>query len=228
MKAKILLLEDDPGINQLLTMQLKADNYDVVQAFDGEEAIKAFDKTFHLAILDIMVPKVDGFEVLEHIRKSSVIPIIFLTARNEDLDKMKALGLGADDYVTKPFSVIEVIYRCKAQLRRYLQYGNRKKPTELHHGDIYINKTDCIVTFQGEEISLKVKEYELLIFFIENIGQVFTKQQLYEKVWGYEFYGDDNTVMVHISRLREKLHDNPRNCKYIRTIKGIGYRMERQ
>lgn len=228
MKMKILLLEDDPGINNLLTRQLRAENYDVVQAFDGHEAMEVFDNTFQLAILDIMVPKADGFQVLDHIRKTSIIPIIFLTAKNEDLDKMHALGLGADDYVTKPFSVIEVVYRCKAHLRRYLQYGNRNTRTELELGDIYVNKTDCRITFKNEEITLKVKEYELLVFFMEHVGQVFTKQQLYEKVWGHEFYGDDNTIMVHISRLREKLHDTPKNSKYIRTIKGIGYRMERQ
>ncbi|MCH4887975.1 response regulator transcription factor [Acidaminobacter sp. JC074] len=227
MKAKILLMEDDPGINNLLTMQLKSEGYDVTQAFDGNQATDLFDDSFHLAILDIMVPIKDGFEVLEYIRKTSHIPIIFLTARNEDLDKMRALGLGADDYVTKPFSVVEVVYRCKAHLRRYFQYTPMTDNHVLTVQEITLDKTTCEVVFKGQVINLNAKEYEMLVFFMEHPGQVFTKQQLYEHIWGDDYFGDDNTIMVHISRLREKLGDSPKNSKYIKTIKGLGYRLEK-
>ncbi|MBI9013510.1 MAG: response regulator transcription factor [Clostridiales bacterium] len=229
MKSKILLLEDDLGINNLITMQLQAEGYDVIQAFDGLEAINLFDQTFDLAILDVMVPIKDGFEVLEHIRKSSIIPIIFLTARNEDMDKMRALGLGADDYITKPFSIIEVIYRCKAHLRRYLNYSNPENNVSdiIKHGDICMQKSTFEATLNDESLNLSVKEFELLWFFIEHVGQVFTRQQLYEQVWDAEYFGDDNTIMVHISRIREKLGENPKHPKYIKTIKGLGYRMEK-
>jgi len=227
MSAKILLLEDDQGINNLLTMQLKAAGYEVIQAFDGEEAINLFNDQINLAILDIMVPKKDGFEVLDYIRKTSMIPIIFLTARNEDLDKMRALGMGADDYVTKPFSVVEVVYRCKAHLRRYFEFSSINQEEVLTHGDIELNKKTYEVFFNGETLNLNVKEFDLLTLFIEHVGQVFTKQQLYERIWGEEYFGDENTIMVHISRLRDKLGDNPKQAKYIKTIKGLGYRMEK-
>jgi len=229
MKSKILILEDDLGINNLITMQLHSEGYEVIQAFDGQEAINLFDNTFDLAILDIMVPIKDGFEVLEHIRKSSIIPIIFLTARDEDMDKMRALGLGADDYVTKPFSIVEVVYRCKAHLRRYLNYSNptNELSDSVTHGDIYMQRSTFEATLSDEPLNLSVKEFELLWFFTEHIGQVFTRQQLYEHVWGAEYFGDDNTIMVHISRLREKLGENPKQPKYIKTIKGLGYRMEK-
>ncbi|MGX8795308.1 response regulator transcription factor [Fusibacter sp. JL298sf-3] len=227
MNGKILLLEDDRGINDLLTMQLRAEGYDVLQVFDGKSAIEAFDETIDLAILDVMVPKCDGFEVLSCLRQKSTIPIIFLTAKNEDLDKMRALGMGADDYVCKPFSVVEVVYRCKAHLRRFFQYAGKPDAEVLVHGDIRLNKRTFEATFRGAPLPLHVKEFELLAYFMTHVGQVFTKQQIYERVWGENYYGDDNTIMVHISRIREKLGDNPKSPVYIKTIKGLGYRMER-
>lgn len=226
MKTKIMILEDDPGINQLLATQLAAEGFEVLQAYDGEEAINLFDSTVDMAVLDIMVPKKDGYQVLEHIRTISHIPILFLTARNDDLDKIRALGLGADDYVEKPFSLIEVIYRCKAHLRRYKQYHNTTESI-IYHGELCLNRQTFEVTYKNQPLTLNLKEFELLAFFMNNIGQVFTKQQLYEKVWGEDYFGDDNTVMVHISRIRDKLKDDPKKPKYIKTIKGLGYRMEK-
>ncbi len=140
-----------------------------------------------------------------------------------------ALGLGADDYITKPFSMIEVVYRIKAQVRRYYEYnqnGKKELPTLLNHGDLELNTKDFTFTKAGRVVELSVKEFEMLSFFMHHVGQVFTKHQLYEQVWGEEFYGDDNTVMVHISKLREKIGDSSKNPKYIKTIKGLGYRME--
>lgn len=229
MGNKILILEDDFAINQLLANQLKTEGFEVIQSYDGEEALRHFSDSIDLAILDIMVPKLDGVEVMKRIRETSVIPIIFLTAKDEEIDKIMALGLGADDYITKPFSMIEVVYRIKAQVRRYYEYnqnGKKELPTLLIHGDLEMNTKDFTFTKDGRVVELSVKEFEMLSFFMRHVGQVFTKHQLYEQVWGEEFYGDDNTVMVHISKLREKIGDSSKNPKYIKTIKGLGYRME--
>lgn len=231
MKSTILVLEDDININNLIKMHLTKEGYKVIQAFDGKEAMELFDTDIDLAILDIMVPFHDGFEILDYIRKRSQIPVIFLTAKDEDSDKVLALGLGADDYVTKPFSVIEIISRCHAHLRRYLEYsGNHNKTTLLSknilkNGDIKVEVNNYKTTKGNNEVSLSVKEFKLLVYFIENVGQIFTKKQLYEQVWEENYFGDDNTIMVHISRLREKLEDNPKAPEYIKTIKGLGYRM---
>lgn len=229
MNNTILILEDDFAINQLLSNQLKKEGYEVIQAFDGEEALSKFSSTIDLAILDIMVPKKDGLSVLNEIRKISKIPILFLTAKVEEIDKVLALGLGADDYITKPFSTVEVVYRVKAHLRRYYEYNLDKEasPDILVHGDLELDMKSFTFKKNGEIVDLGVKEFELLSFFLTHVGQVFTKHQLYEKVWADEFHGDDNTVMVHISKLREKIGDTPKNSKYIRTIKGLGYRMEK-
>jgi len=230
MTYTILVLEDDFAINQLLTTQLKTEGYRVVQAYDGEEAITLFNDKIDIALLDIMVPKKTGIDVLNHIRKTSVIPVLFLTAKGEETDKLVALGMGADDYITKPFSVIEVMYRVKAHIRRYYTYNkkNNEQSTEISHGDLILNINDFTVYKNGALLELSVKEFELLQLFMENVGQVFTKHQLYEKVWNEEYYGDDNTVMVHISKLREKIGDNSKSPKYIKTIKGLGYRMEKK
>ena len=229
MSNTILVLEDDFAINQLLSTQLKNEGYKVIQAFDGEEAIEVFNNQIDLALLDIMVPKKDGVAVLQHIRKISVIPVIFLTAKGEETDKLIALGLGADDYVTKPFSVMEVMYRVKAQLRRHFTYNKKEvvDHEELVHDDLRINLKTFTLLKAGRPVELSVKEFELLAYFIQHPGQVFTKHQLYEQVWGDTYYGDDNTIMVHISKLREKIGDTTKNSKYIKTIKGLGYRMEK-
>lgn len=226
MKIKILVMEDDRGINNLIKMHLKGEGYEVVQAFDGAEAIEKFTPDISLAILDVMVPEKDGFEVLSCIRKSSEIPVIFLTARGADEDKVLALGMGADDYVTKPFGMGEVISRCKAHLRRYIEYSGRELEGAITNGNIRIEK-EAFKAYRGSSLlSLSAKEFKLLTLFMENQGRVFTKRQLYEHVWEEYFLGDDNTIMVHISRLREKLEENPKEPEYIKTIKCLGYRME--
>ncbi|MCT4633016.1 MAG: response regulator transcription factor [Firmicutes bacterium] len=231
MNNTILVMEDDLAINNLLSSQLKNEGFNVIQAFDGEEAIRLFNENIDIAILDIMVPKLDGIQVLTHIRKTSVIPVLFLTAKGEEMDKILALGMGADDYITKPFSMMEVIYRLKAQVRRYYAYNNTaNKALEkeiLKHGDLELNTKDYTLKKDGISIELSVKEFDLLKLFMQNIGQVFTKHQLYEQVWEDDYFGDDNTIMVHISKLREKIGDSPKNSKYIKTIKGLGYRMEK-
>lgn len=228
MNGKILLLEDDRDIHHLITLHLENEGYQVVGAFDGQDALEKFDDSILLAVLDVMVPRIDGIEVLRRIRETSTIPVLFLTAKTDETDKLTALGIGADDYITKPFSVMEVLYRVKAHLRRNYQYNG----TNQNVGNIYSHKGvemdihKKTVTVEGEEVLLNAKEFELLQYFLENPGRVFTKKQLYEHVWDDLYYGDSNTVMVHISRLREKLGDDKKEPKYIRTIKSLGYRLE--
>lgn len=228
MSKNILILEDDFGINQLLTSELKNHGFNIVQSFDGEEAIANFNDHIDLAILDIMVPKTDGLEVMKYIRENSNIPILFLTAKDEELNKIHTLGLGADDYITKPFSMIEVLYRIKAQLRRYYDYNHKQeRQVILKYKDLVLNSETHTLKKGDHFVDLSVKEFELLEALMSNLGQVFTKQQLYEQIWQEEYYGDDNTVMVHISKLRERIGDSSRNPTYIKTIKGLGYRMEK-
>lgn len=230
MSSTIMIMEDDENINNLLKMHLVKEGYQVIQAFDGKQAMDLYNENIDLAILDVMVPVHNGFEVLNLIRSKSEIPIIFLTAKDEDADKVLALGLGADDYVTKPFSVIEVISRVKAHLRRYLKYSGKQgsiSDNVILNGKIKLEKSTMRVFNDEKEISLSSKEYKILLFFMENLGHVFTKRQLYENVWEDEYYGDDNTIMVHISRLREKLENDSREPEMIKTVKGLGYRMEK-
>jgi len=228
MNGKILLLEDDRDIHNLLTLHLENEGYRVVGAFDGLDALEKFDDSVHLAVLDVMVPKIDGIEVLKKIRETSTIPVLFLTAKTDETDKLTALGIGADDYITKPFSVMEVLYRIKAHLRRNYQYNgaNQNVGNIFSHNGIEMDIHKKTVSVDGKEVLLNAKEFELLQYFLENPGRVFTKKQLYEHVWDDLYYGDSNTIMVHISRLREKLGDDKKEPKYIRTIKSLGYRLE--
>ena len=181
----------------------------------------------HLAILDVMMPVMDGFNLLRKIREHSTIPVIFLTARTDDMDKVLGLGLGADDYLAKPFSINELVARVGAQLRRNHEYlSMMKKPEErITYGNLCIDKEKCCVYKDGEPIELGAKEYKLLLHFIENPEKVFTKRQLYNAVWDEEYYFDDNTVMVHISRIRNRIEDDPQKPKYLKTIRGIGYKL---
>lgn len=228
MNGKILLLEDDRDIHHLITLHLQNEGYQVVGAFDGRDALEKFDDSIHLAILDVMVPLIDGIEVLKRIREKSTIPVLFLTAKTDETDKLTALGIGADDYITKPFSVMEVLYRVKAHLRRNYQYNstNQNVGSIFSHRGIEMDIHKKTVSVEGKEVLLNAKEFELLQYFLENPGRVFTKKQLYEHVWDDLYYGDSNTIMVHISRLREKLGDDKKEPKYIRTIKSLGYRLE--
>ena len=227
MNGKILLLEDDRDINALLTLHLENEDYEVISVFDGREALDRFDDSVHLAILDIMVPYIDGFDVLKKIREKSTIPVIFLTSRTDEIDKLAALGIGADDYITKPFGVMELIYRIKAHIRRSYEYNHLAGSLTdvLKFKDIEMDTQKKQVTVSGREILLSAKEMDLLQYFLEHPGHVFTKKQLYEHVWGELYYEDDNTIMVHISRLREKLGADKKAPKYISTIKSLGYRL---
>lgn len=223
----ILIAEDEKDIRDLVSLHLSKDDYKVFEAENGIEAINIFESNkIDLAILDVMMPRLDGFAVIKKIRESSTIPVIFVTARGEDMDKILGLGLGADDYMVKPFSPLELTARVQAQLRRYYKYTNSQNITELVLGDLTLDKESCTLHKSQNRVELNAKEFKILEFLMENKGKVFTKKQLYEKVWEESYYGDDNTIMVHISHLRDKIEDDPKNPKYLKTIRGIGYKIE--
>ena len=224
----ILVAEDEQDIRNLIELHLLKENFNIFTAEDGEKAIEIFNNNeINLALLDVMMPKKDGISVLKHIRENSEIPIIFLTARGEDMDIILGLGLGADDYMVKPFSPIELVARIQAQLRRYYKYNTGKIKNEIIVGDLKLNKESCSLFKNDEPLELNAKEYKIIELLLENAGRVYTKKQLYEKVWGDTYYGDDNTIMVHISHIRDKIEDNPKNPRYLKTIRGIGYKMEK-
>lgn len=224
----ILLAEDEQDIRELLELHLIKESYTVFQAEDGLQALKIFNNEhIDLALLDVMMPGVDGFKVLKKIRETSEIPIIFLTARSDDTDKILGLGLGADDYIVKPFSPIEVIARIGAQLRRYYKYTNGHLNDTLIIGNLTLNKDSFTLLKSEKVIELNPKEYKILELLMENAGKVYTKKQLYEAVWEDPYYGDNNTIMVHISHIRDKIEDNPKSPKYLKTVRGIGYKFEK-
>ena len=224
----ILIVEDEQDIRELLEIHLSKEGYNIFTAEDGMQALDIFEnKDIDIALLDVMIPKIDGFKVLKKIRETSEIPVIFITAREEEADKILGLGLGADDYVIKPFSPIEIIARVKAQLRRYYKYSNKTHKTGIIIGELMLDKESCSIYKNNIELALNPKEYRLLEFILENPGKVYTKKQLYEIVWENPYYGDSNTIMVHISHIREKIEADPKNPKYLKTIRGIGYKMEK-
>lgn len=224
----ILVCDDEKDIVSALTIYLTTGGYQVYPAYDGIEALNILERQdIHLVLLDIMMPKLDGISTLEKIRERSNVPVIFLTAKSEDVDKIQGLNLGADDYVTKPFNPVEVLARVKSQLRRYLQLGGGTvKPSALRLGGIALDDRTKEVTLDGELVSLTPREYEILRLLMGNPGTVFSPKQIYRVVWGEEPYGVENAVAVHIRHLREKLEINPSDPRYIKVVWGQGYKME--
>ena len=226
--VRLLLVEDDMEISQMLKDYLEAENYEVVCAADGKEACEKFDSdSYALVLLDLMIPKISGMEVMQHIRLSSTVPIIIVSAKDTDADKTLGLGLGADDYITKPFSVTEVLARIKANIRRSTQYSKPAEPENetLVIGDLVMNLADYTVTKKSVKVDLTAKEYEILKLLLQNPKKVYTKEQMYSLIWNDAYLGDENAVNVHISRLRNKIEDNPRTPKYVITVWGIGYKL---
>jgi DNA-binding response OmpR family regulator len=226
----ILVVEDEVDIRNLIKITLEEEGYTVFTACDGIEALKILkDMPADLAILDVMMPRLDGFNLLRKIRESSTIPIIFLTARADNMDKVLGLELGADDYIAKPFSMSELLARVKAQLRRNNDYFLPKQNNKslIKYGDLTIDKNSCCAYKKNEPIELNAKEYKLLLLLMENPERVFTKKQLYTAVWDDDYYYDDNTIMVHISHLRNKIETDSQNPEYIKTIRGIGYKLHK-
>ncbi|MBQ7084902.1 MAG: response regulator transcription factor [Anaerotignum sp.] len=229
MDRKILIVDDEKNIADIIAFNLKKEGYQVIKAGDGEEGVKmALEENPDLILLDIMMPKMDGYEACKKIREKKNTPIIMLTARAEELDKVLGLELGADDYVTKPFGVRELMARVKANLRKTVY---REEPAaaeeapvaEGNFGRLDINAERYEVRKDGKPLDLTLREFELLKFLSERKGQVFSRETLLEKVWGYEYYGDVRTVDVTIRRLREKLEDTPGKPDFILTKRGVGY-----
>ena len=225
---RILIADDDKEIRNLLKIYLERELYMVDTAINGEEALHLFNQNnYNLVILDLMMPKIDGIEVCKKLRDKTNVPILMLTAKDHEVDKILGLSIGADDYITKPFSIHEVIARVKALMRRFLVLGSNntaQEKTTLSFKGLTINLNTYTVHTNKEEISLTGKELELLKFFTSNPGQVFTKTQLFRNVWDDNYIEDDNTVMVRIRKLRKKIEIDPSNPKFIQTIWGIGYK----
>lgn len=224
---KIMIVDDKPDILDLLEKALNIEGYhNIIKIDNGFSAVAACRKNQpNMVILDIMLPDTDGYEVCKQIREFSHCPILFLSSKNDELDKILGLAVGGDDYVTKPFSPKEIAYRVKAQLRR-AEY--KQAPTQdfsLKIGELMIDTDGCRVMKNDKEIELTAREFEILRYLAENIGRVISRERLYETVWGEDSFGCDNTMMVHIRHLREKLEDNPAAPKYIITMKGLGYKL---
>ncbi|MDD6484839.1 MAG: response regulator transcription factor [Clostridiales bacterium] len=221
---KILVVDDEKVIVKGIKFNLEQDGYQVETAFDGEEAIRlAHDDTIDLILLDLMLPKVDGFTVCRTIRGFSNVPIIMLTAKGEDIDKILGLEYGADDYITKPFNIREVTARIKAILRRVNPEPKGDKEKLIVSGDIRLDYNFRHVTVNGKTIELTGKEFDLLELFLKNPGKVYTREQLLDIAWGFDYPGDVRTVDVHIRRLREKIEEKPAEPKYLKTKWGVGY-----
>ena len=229
----ILVVDDDKEIVNAIEIYLSQEGYHIIKAYDGEEALqKLQENEIHLIILDIMMPNKDGIETLQEIRKDKTIPVIMLSAKSEDYDKISGLNTGADDYVTKPFNPLELIARVKSNIRRYVDFNNAnvnnksKEEKILKTGSLEMNDETKNVMVDGKEIKLTATEYNILKFLLENKGKVYSIEQIYENVWNEESYGAENIIAVHIRHIREKIEINPKEPKYLKVIWGIGYKVE--
>lgn len=226
MGLKILIVEDEKPISDIIAFNLKREGWDTVQAFDGKESLeKALSESFDIILLDIMLPEMDGFEVLSKIREKSEVPVIMVTAREEERDKIFGLERGADDYVTKPFSIAELMARIKANTRRKAIKTEKKHTEKI--GDIEIDREGQTVTKGGKEIELTQREYDILIYFLTNSMRVISREELMENVWGYDYYGDLRAVDVAMRRLREKVETDPSDPQHIITKRGVGYYLKK-
>jgi two-component system, OmpR family, response regulator VicR len=225
---RILIVEDERELGELVRDYLEAEGYQVLIASDGLEGLNVFNEYNPvLAVLDIMLPKMDGIELCRRIRNESTIPIVMMSAKKSDTDKIIGLGIGADDYITKPFSPGELVARIKAHLRRYKHFSVPKESeNRLLFNGLVIDLQGFTVHVNEDQIELSAKEFQLLSYLAQYKGQVFSKEQLLEKVWGYQHVGDVNTVTVYISKIREKIEPDPANPVYIKTVWGIGYKFE--
>lgn len=229
MSKRILIIEDDKSIASLQKDYLEINGFEVLTALTGSVGLKeALSGTFDLIILDLMLPEIDGFEILRRVREELEVPVLMVSARKEDIDKIRGLGLGADDYITKPFSPNELVARVKAHLARYdrLLKKNEAKSKELSIRGLTIVLDSRRVYVNGEEVTLTAKEFDLLLFLASNPDKVFSKEYLFEKVWGMEHFGDISTITVHIGKIREKIETDSSNPQYIETIWGAGYRFK--
>lgn len=224
MSSRILVVDDELAIRDVIERYLRREGYSTISASDGEEAIARYPEA-DLIVLDLMIPKVEGIEVCRRIRTESDVPIIMLTAKSEEIDTLLGLRIGADDYVTKPFSPAELVARVQAVLKR-AGSGTRSPEGTVHVGSLRINPRLRTVERGNESIDLTAREFDLLHFLASSPGQVFTREQLLDQVWDYHFPGDTSTVTVHVRRLREKVEPDPVRPRYIKTVWGVGYKLE--
>ena len=229
MKYNILVLDDEKEIADLVELYLKNEDYNIYKFYSSKEALKCINETkLDLAILDIMLPDTDGFSICNEIRKKYNYPIIMLTAKVDDISKIQGLSIGADDYITKPFNPLELIARVKSALRRYYNYNSKEKEDKdvIEFLGLSVNKKNHKCTLYNEEIYLTPIEFSILWYLCENRGKVVSSEELFCNVWGEKYLDCNNTVMVHIKRLREKLYEKPKNPKFIKTVWGVGYEIE--
>ena len=227
----ILVCDDDKEIVEAIEIYLAQEGYHILKAYDGEQALKILEtEEVHLLLLDVMMPRLDGIRATLKIREKHSIPIIILSAKSEDVDKILGLNVGADDYVTKPFNPLELMARVKSQLRRYTQLGGTAKESSERvyvTGGLMINDDLKLVTVDGEPVKLTPIEYNILLLLMKNQGRVFSINQIYESIWNEEAIGADNTVAVHIRHIREKIEINPKDPRYLKVVWGVGYKIEK-
>lgn len=228
-KFNILVCDDEKSIVDAIEIYLKQENYNIIKAYNGEEALQALEQNeIHLILLDIMMPKMDGLNTTIKIRERLNIPIIILSAKSEDTDKILGLNFGADDYITKPFNPLELLARVKSQMRRYTTLGSiAEKSNIIKIGGLELDKDAKEVRVEGEKVKLTATEYGILQLLMENAGKVFSIDQIYENVWNELSFAPENTVSVHIRRIREKIEINPKEPRYLKVVWGIGYKMEK-
>ena len=229
--AKILVCDDDKDIVEAIDIYLTQEGYEVLKAYDGDEAIKVLKRNeVDLLIMDVMMPRLDGIRATLKIRENMSLPIIILSAKSEDADKILGLNIGADDYITKPFNPLELVARVKSQLRRYTQLGSTARSdnqSEFRTGGLVIRDDLKEVTVDGEKGKLTPIEYNILLLLVKNQGKVFSINQIYENIWNEEAIGADNTVAVHIRHIREKIEINPKEPRYLKVVWGVGYKVEK-
>ena len=227
----ILVCDDDKEIVEAIEIYLSQEGYKVLKAYDGEEALKLLDKhKVDLLIIDVMMPRLDGIRATLKIREKQNMPIIILSAKSEDADKILGLNVGADDYMTKPFNPLELTARVKSQLRRYTQLGStveKENQAVYTVGGLMIDDDQKEITVDGEPVKLTATEYKIVSLLMNNLGRVFSADEIYERVWNEEAYATENTVMVHIRRIREKIEIDAKNPRYLKVVWGIGYKIEK-
>ena len=228
-KFNILVCDDEKSIVDAIEIYLKQENYNIIKAYNGEEALQALEENeVHLILLDVMMPKLDGLNATIKIRERLNIPIIILSAKSEDTDKILGLNFGADDYITKPFNPLELLARVKSQMRRYTTLGSiAEKSNIIKIGGLELDKDAKEVRVEGEKVKLTATEYGILQLLMENAGKVFSIDQIYENVWNELSFAPENTVSVHIRRIREKIEINPKEPRYLKVVWGIGYKIEK-
>ena len=229
--AKILVCDDDKDIVEAIDIYLTQEGYEVLKAYDGDEAIKVLKRNeVDLLIMDVMMPRLDGIRATLKIRENMSLPIIILSAKSEDADKILGLNIGADDYMTKPFNPLELVARVKSQLRRYTQLGSTARSdnqSEFRTGGLVIRDDLKEVTVDGEKVKLTPIEYNILLLLVKNQGKVFSINQIYENIWNEDAIGADNTVAVHIRHIREKIEINPKEPRYLKVVWGVGYKVDK-